>query len=326
MLVEITWFWGLAGTLQGLLTPDHPILFPSYDWLEFYTDHIGVILAACWLVVGLGLHPRPRAALRVIASRVGVLRPGRGRGRADRGRLRLPAHPAPPGPARPARALALVHARGHRGGAALHPRRSTCPSGRSGAGRGAGSSAAAGPGGSASAVDPPPGRAGSHRHGRAPGPRGPSGADLLAGTPEAVEYCRAMAPAGLPRGVPSAALAAGSPAPSGAICATTPAPSRWPGTRTTPPPSGSALPSSGTGSPPPSPRRPRGPPAGALAAAAGHLLPRAVPPLTAELLTVATRAVAATPRPGRCSISAITASATCEVPTAVGSSRCGFMS
>ena len=67
LLVEITWFWGVAGTLQGLLTPDHPIYFPSYDWVEFYTDHIGVILAAFWLVVGLGLHPRPRAALRVIA-------------------------------------------------------------------------------------------------------------------------------------------------------------------------------------------------------------------------------------------------------------------
>jgi len=66
-LAEITWFWGLAGTVQGLVTPDHPIYFPSYDWLEFYTDHIGVILAALWLVVGLGLHPRPRAAVRVIA-------------------------------------------------------------------------------------------------------------------------------------------------------------------------------------------------------------------------------------------------------------------
>jgi hypothetical integral membrane protein (TIGR02206 family) len=66
-LVEITWFWGIAGTVQGLLTPDHPIYFPSYDWLEFYIDHIGVILAAFWLVVGLRLHPRPRAALRVIA-------------------------------------------------------------------------------------------------------------------------------------------------------------------------------------------------------------------------------------------------------------------
>jgi hypothetical integral membrane protein (TIGR02206 family) len=73
LLVELTWFWAIAGSLQGLITPDHPIYFPSYDWLEFYTDHIGVILAAFWLVIGLGLHPRPRAVLRVIAITVAFL-------------------------------------------------------------------------------------------------------------------------------------------------------------------------------------------------------------------------------------------------------------
>jgi hypothetical integral membrane protein (TIGR02206 family) len=67
VLVEITWFWAMAGTLEGIATPDHPISFFSYDWLEFYTDHIGVVLAATWLVYGLGMHPRPRAALRVSA-------------------------------------------------------------------------------------------------------------------------------------------------------------------------------------------------------------------------------------------------------------------
>ncbi|MGO8687298.1 MAG: TIGR02206 family membrane protein [Candidatus Dormibacteria bacterium] len=66
LLAELTWFWGLAGTVQGLLTPDHPVLFPSYDWVEFYIDHVGVILAALWLVIGLRLHPRPRAIVRVI--------------------------------------------------------------------------------------------------------------------------------------------------------------------------------------------------------------------------------------------------------------------
>ncbi len=70
ILVEITWFWALAGTLQGMLTPDHVIAFPSYDWFEYYGDHIGVILAACLLVIGLGLHPRPGAALRVSAVTV----------------------------------------------------------------------------------------------------------------------------------------------------------------------------------------------------------------------------------------------------------------
>lgn len=73
ILVEITWYWALAGTLEGIFTPDHPIAFPSYDWFEFYLDHIGVVLVAFWLVVGLGLHPRPRAALRVVAVSAGFI-------------------------------------------------------------------------------------------------------------------------------------------------------------------------------------------------------------------------------------------------------------
>jgi hypothetical integral membrane protein (TIGR02206 family) len=73
ILVEITWFWAIAGALQGILTPDHVIVFPSYDWLEFYGDHIGVVLAAVFLVVGRRLYPQPRAVLRVIVVSVVVL-------------------------------------------------------------------------------------------------------------------------------------------------------------------------------------------------------------------------------------------------------------
>lgn len=73
LLVEITWFWAMAGTLQAIATPDHPIAFFSYDWLEFYTVHIGVVLTALFLVVGLRLHPRPRAAVRVVAVTVGFI-------------------------------------------------------------------------------------------------------------------------------------------------------------------------------------------------------------------------------------------------------------
>jgi len=63
-LVELTWFWALAGTLQGLLTPDVSLDFPSWSWLQYYGDHAGVVLAAMLLVVGRGLHPRPGAAPR----------------------------------------------------------------------------------------------------------------------------------------------------------------------------------------------------------------------------------------------------------------------
>lgn len=70
MLIEVTWFWALGGAVQGLLTPDHVISFPSFDWLVFYGNHIGLVVTALFLVLGRRLHPRPGAALRVIVITV----------------------------------------------------------------------------------------------------------------------------------------------------------------------------------------------------------------------------------------------------------------
>ena len=64
-LVEVTYFWALAGTIQALLTPDLPQHFPSYPYLQYYVAHGGVVAAALVLVVGLRLHPRPWAVARV---------------------------------------------------------------------------------------------------------------------------------------------------------------------------------------------------------------------------------------------------------------------
>lgn len=66
-LVDLTWFWGIAGTLQGLITPDVDFPFPSWEWTQFYGDHGGVILAALLLVIGRRIHPRSGAPLRVFA-------------------------------------------------------------------------------------------------------------------------------------------------------------------------------------------------------------------------------------------------------------------
>ena len=64
-LVELTYFWGLAGSLQALLTPDLPQHFPTYPYLQYYLAHGGVVVAALFLVAGLGLRPPRFAAVRV---------------------------------------------------------------------------------------------------------------------------------------------------------------------------------------------------------------------------------------------------------------------
>jgi hypothetical integral membrane protein (TIGR02206 family) len=66
LLVEIAYFWGLGGTLQAVLTPDlQDHHFPSFPYLQFYLTHDLVILAALFLVIGLGLQPRHGAVRRI---------------------------------------------------------------------------------------------------------------------------------------------------------------------------------------------------------------------------------------------------------------------
>src|SRR5256886_11502642 len=65
VLVELAYFWGLGGTLQALLTPDLRDHFPSFPYLQFYATHDLVVLAALFLVIGLGLQPRAGAVRRI---------------------------------------------------------------------------------------------------------------------------------------------------------------------------------------------------------------------------------------------------------------------
>ncbi len=79
LLVEVAYYWGLGGTLQALLTPDLKDHFPSFPYLQFYVTHDLVILAALFLVIGLGLQPRSGAVRRIFlltltfAGLVGVI-------------------------------------------------------------------------------------------------------------------------------------------------------------------------------------------------------------------------------------------------------------
>ena len=64
LLVELTWFWGLAGTANGLVTPDLPQHFPDFLFLQYFLTHGGIVIAAFLLVVGLRISPRPWSSLR----------------------------------------------------------------------------------------------------------------------------------------------------------------------------------------------------------------------------------------------------------------------
>lgn len=71
LLVELTYFWGLAGVLQAIVTPELPNGFPHLLFIQYTVGHLAVVSAAVYLTVGLRIAPRPGATVRVFAITVG---------------------------------------------------------------------------------------------------------------------------------------------------------------------------------------------------------------------------------------------------------------
>jgi hypothetical integral membrane protein (TIGR02206 family) len=67
LLVELVYFWSLTASLQALLTPDLSQSFPSVYYFTYFSYHTGAVVAACFLVFGCRLYPRPGAFRRVFA-------------------------------------------------------------------------------------------------------------------------------------------------------------------------------------------------------------------------------------------------------------------
>jgi hypothetical integral membrane protein (TIGR02206 family) len=65
---ELGYFWGLGGTLQGLITPDLVYGFPDVRFLLFMANHAGIIAALLYLTLGTGLRPTPASLPRVIIA------------------------------------------------------------------------------------------------------------------------------------------------------------------------------------------------------------------------------------------------------------------
>jgi hypothetical integral membrane protein (TIGR02206 family) len=63
---ELAYFWALAGTLQGMFTPDVKLDFPDTEFLLFFVFHGGIIAGVLYLTFGLRLRPHPDSLPRVI--------------------------------------------------------------------------------------------------------------------------------------------------------------------------------------------------------------------------------------------------------------------
>ncbi len=70
---ELGYFWGLGGTLQGLVTPTVYYGFPDAAFFAFFIQHGGVIAALLYLTLGTRMRPHLRSLPRVALASLGYL-------------------------------------------------------------------------------------------------------------------------------------------------------------------------------------------------------------------------------------------------------------
>lgn len=57
LLCSLTYFWGLAATIQGLATPAISVGFPAPAFFIFFVHHFAVVIAALYLPIAVGWRP-----------------------------------------------------------------------------------------------------------------------------------------------------------------------------------------------------------------------------------------------------------------------------
>lgn len=58
LLATLTYFWGLAATIQALLTPNIAVAFPNWPFTMFFVHHFAVVAAALYLPIVEGWRPK----------------------------------------------------------------------------------------------------------------------------------------------------------------------------------------------------------------------------------------------------------------------------
>lgn len=63
-MYEILLFWIIAGTLQGVITPDIAIGFPSLDYFRYWIVHLGLLTIIFYAIFVLNMRPTLRSVFK----------------------------------------------------------------------------------------------------------------------------------------------------------------------------------------------------------------------------------------------------------------------
>lgn len=56
-MFEILLFWIIAGTSQGVVTPDIPVGFPTFDYFRYWTVHLGLLVVIFYTIFVFKMKP-----------------------------------------------------------------------------------------------------------------------------------------------------------------------------------------------------------------------------------------------------------------------------
>ena len=65
-LYEILLFWIIAGTLQGVITPDIAEGFPTFDYFRYWVVHLGLLIIVFYATFVFGMRPKFKSIFKSI--------------------------------------------------------------------------------------------------------------------------------------------------------------------------------------------------------------------------------------------------------------------
>ncbi len=67
-MYEILLFWIIAGTLQGVITPDISEGFPAFDYIRYWVVHLGLLTIIFYATFVYGMRPKFKSIFKSILA------------------------------------------------------------------------------------------------------------------------------------------------------------------------------------------------------------------------------------------------------------------